>query len=598
MLIIIKGMTLASKLVNNTNAITQGNANLTSAVTQGISANTSALVTGNKQIADSITTNVAGFSTAIEALGANMIQSIDTLRKALISDDEVLNTVVPNSYGTVKANEPEGFVGSRIKYPPDYNLRIANDKKIPLVLLLHGGGGNILGTMSQFDEVADRMGGIVLELQALRSKHGNSTWIPNESDNSYESPLAKIQAIRNAVIDVMNSHPIDLARVYAIGYSEGAFLMYELAIFCSDIFASVVPINGYNVVHYNPGAYDLTTQKQNGIHPVNVLALIGSIDDTVFAEFKNQDGERRGSIVGAEQFAKEFHENPTSVESVILPYKIAIGFTPPYTLEKENIEFVWDKIEHKRKLFEIPAVDISGNPVRRLNEDGSVTQLNQVVDIVVGTGAGHGIYPRTNINKMGQAGTKQFSYAFEESITLTSLKCYQNIAAWLNEHPKLTPPESVPSKQLLPLNTVLTQLLPGDELYPNYLSEEHDRELGYPVGRYAFNFPQTETGFSQDYNFIYDITDTSAIPDASSTLFEHLSNSKIIKSVNDKLYIYSYFWGYHMLIRVIFNMDSRLPESVTWGWAPGPFQADLDDALVPQPMAWVQSFVGSYLTIA
>lgn len=101
-------MTLASKIVGNTNAVVQGNANLTSAVTTQVTnltsgvgalttsldtnmtANTTALVAGNQAIADSISTNVAGFSTAIEALGANMIESIDTLRKALISDEEVL----------------------------------------------------------------------------------------------------------------------------------------------------------------------------------------------------------------------------------------------------------------------------------------------------------------------------------------------------------------------------------------------------------------------------------------------------------------------------------------------------------------------------
>lgn len=128
--------------------------------------------------------------------------------------------------------------------PPEYK----KEKHLPLVIVLHGGGGNA-GNMIRrtgFSEKADRENFVVV--------------YPNGSGRSEESLLTFnaigccAYAMRNKVddvafvsklIDVLTAeYGIDKKRVYVTGFSNGAMIASYLAASISNKIAAVAPVSG------------------------------------------------------------------------------------------------------------------------------------------------------------------------------------------------------------------------------------------------------------------------------------------------------------------------------------------------------------------
>jgi polyhydroxybutyrate depolymerase len=132
------------------------------------------------------------------------------------------------------------------------------DAPLPLLLAFHGGGGNGPG----FQEYAG--------LDAVADREGFAVAYPDGSGRSFERRLLTWNAggccghaqtvgsddvgFALAVIeDVARRVPLDRARVYATGHSNGAMLAYRLAAEASERIAAVAGVAGaMNLVNFDP----------------------------------------------------------------------------------------------------------------------------------------------------------------------------------------------------------------------------------------------------------------------------------------------------------------------------------------------------------
>ncbi|MBV9695267.1 MAG: dienelactone hydrolase family protein [Alphaproteobacteria bacterium] len=96
----------------------------------------------------------------------------------------------------------------------------------PLIVLLHGVGGNGRFMAERWRDVAARQGIVLLAPQALHSERG---WDPR-----IEGP----DFIHALILDVAARHPIDFRRLYVFGHSGGAVYALTLAMVESEYFAA------------------------------------------------------------------------------------------------------------------------------------------------------------------------------------------------------------------------------------------------------------------------------------------------------------------------------------------------------------------------
>jgi poly(3-hydroxybutyrate) depolymerase len=96
----------------------------------------------------------------------------------------------------------------------------------PLVVLLHGSGGNGLFMAQQWKDLAEREGIVLLAPDSL---HTDAGW-----DLRYDGP-GYIHAL---IATVAASHPVDFKRLYVFGQSGGAVYTLTLAMLESEYFAA------------------------------------------------------------------------------------------------------------------------------------------------------------------------------------------------------------------------------------------------------------------------------------------------------------------------------------------------------------------------
>ena len=120
------------------------------------------------------------------------------------------------------------------------------DKPTPLVLALHGGGGNAEKTQkvtnNGFDKLSDKEGFIVVYPNGIEKN-----WNDGRGVRRYRAQRDKIDdvAFIAALIDQLaEEYNIDRTRVYATGISNGAMMCLRLACELSDKIAAVAPVVG------------------------------------------------------------------------------------------------------------------------------------------------------------------------------------------------------------------------------------------------------------------------------------------------------------------------------------------------------------------
>jgi polyhydroxybutyrate depolymerase len=175
----------------------------------------------------------------------------------------------------------------------------------PLLIELHGGGGNASGMerLTGFFGIADKDGFVVAAPNAL-----NKSWSDGRVATDTQSGGDDI-AFMNALIDQVSSQvDIDASRVYATGMSNGAIMSGRLACQLSNRIAAIAQVAG-------TASVDIAATCAPG-RPVPVLEIHGTQDPlvpygggTVAAMLGG-----RGEVVGVDGWASFWAENDGASE--------------------------------------------------------------------------------------------------------------------------------------------------------------------------------------------------------------------------------------------------------------------------------------------
>jgi len=188
-------------------------------------------------------------------------------------------TVTPGQEADPTATEVEGTVSLaggdrsyRLHIPAGYDPAVP----VPLVVALHGGGGNGANLQATvgLDAIADREGFLVVYPDGNgRLEDALLTWnVGNCCGYALDLQVDDVAFIRGLVGHLATSYAIDSDRVYATGMSNGGMMSYRLACQASDLFAAVAPVAGALNVECEPS------------EPVSVLAIHGTADQYVLFE--------------------------------------------------------------------------------------------------------------------------------------------------------------------------------------------------------------------------------------------------------------------------------------------------------------------------
>lgn len=181
-------------------------------------------------------------------------------------------------------NSTDGVESKTIEYAGltrTYDLFVPNTggKPMPLVVMLHGGGGNSKEAAYSTQWLAKAMKegfGVVFPngvrpdpTQPASFGDNSQTWNDGSIRSLYavEKNIDDAGFIRALVADLIRAYPVDRNRVYATGFSNGAAMAFRLAAECSDIFAAVAPVSG--------SWWGETSSVKN---PISLLYITGDSD--------------------------------------------------------------------------------------------------------------------------------------------------------------------------------------------------------------------------------------------------------------------------------------------------------------------------------
>lgn len=171
--------------------------------------------------------------------------------------------------------------------------------RMGLLVVLHGYTGSASGMVNYFGlrTMAAERGILVAAPQGTADSDGNTFW--NASDaccNFQRSDVDDSAFLSEVIATLIEQYPVDPARVYVIGHSNGGFMSFTMACEHADQIAAVASL---------AGAMDVDTECDPG-QPVSALQVHGNADAVV--------GFTGGLIMGrrftsAPETVRFWHEN-------------------------------------------------------------------------------------------------------------------------------------------------------------------------------------------------------------------------------------------------------------------------------------------------
>jgi polyhydroxybutyrate depolymerase len=159
----------------------------------------------------------------------------------------------------------------KLQVPPD----VQPGQTYPLVLLLHGYGAN--GYVQQAylgvrDWPTDH-GAFMLAPDGTPDSSGKAFWNADPACCDFDHTGVDDVAYLGGLLDtVIAERPIDPARVFVVGHSNGAFMAYRLACDRADVVTAIAGL---------AGAAASTASTCNPSRPVAILHMHGTADTTV-----------------------------------------------------------------------------------------------------------------------------------------------------------------------------------------------------------------------------------------------------------------------------------------------------------------------------
>ncbi len=155
----------------------------------------------------------------------------------------------------------------RVYLPPGHS------EPLPVVLVLHGGGGSGGGmewlTRRGFNRIADREGAIVVYPDGI--DHG---WNDGRSANrsAADAAVDDVGFLRAIPAQLASLHPVDRARLYVTGISNGGMMSYRLACDPAGVFAAAAAV-----------AANMAVELEGRCHPARAIPLLimNGVDDPI-----------------------------------------------------------------------------------------------------------------------------------------------------------------------------------------------------------------------------------------------------------------------------------------------------------------------------
>ena len=145
-------------------------------------------------------------------------------------------------------------------------------KKLPIVLNFHGFGATAADQLhlSDWRSLSDRHGFILVYPQGLELEKGGSHWNPNPVSEGGKSNSDDLGFVKKIIKQTSKRFAVDVARIYAVGYSNGAGMAFGLAQHASELIAAIAPVSGL--------MSDKNLSKVSGISPVGLISFNGTAD--------------------------------------------------------------------------------------------------------------------------------------------------------------------------------------------------------------------------------------------------------------------------------------------------------------------------------
>lgn len=172
------------------------------------------------------------------------------------------------------APPPKTFGGDR-PVTLEVPAKLVPGMRYPLVLVLHGYGatGKLQEAYFGLNHLAADNQAFVLAPDGLTDSTGHQFWNADPACCDFDGTHPDDVGYLGGLIDAVSAAwPIDPAKVYVIGHSNGGYMAYRLACDRADVVSSIVVLAG-------AAASDPSTC--NPTRPVDVLHLHGTADTEV-----------------------------------------------------------------------------------------------------------------------------------------------------------------------------------------------------------------------------------------------------------------------------------------------------------------------------
>lgn len=177
---------------------------------------------------------------------------------------------------------------------------IVPGKEYPLILVLHGGGGQAARMMrfSGFNDLADRENFFVAYPEGVGKNWRDGRIAPKVTQG--EDDVDDVAFIRAVINDIESHHRIQTGRIFATGMSNGAMMSLYLAFKLSDKIRAIAPVCG-NIP-------DNLLADYKPEHAVSVLLINGTSDKLVPYDGGPVLGKHagRGSVVSTSKTIEKF----------------------------------------------------------------------------------------------------------------------------------------------------------------------------------------------------------------------------------------------------------------------------------------------------
>jgi polyhydroxybutyrate depolymerase len=199
----------------------------------------------------------------ILALAALATFSVPAAAGARAPGDYKENITVGSLQRSYILHVPRGYDGS---------------KALPLVFVLHGGGGSAQSMVGStgFDTKADSEGFFVAYLQGTVGDR--SGWNSGIVDAGVAG-ADDVGFVRDLTKKLEKELKVDRKRVYAAGFSNGGFMTHRLAADLPELLASVAVVEGAIAVSSDGGKTFGTLGRSHG--PIPIMMVHGKSDDAI-----------------------------------------------------------------------------------------------------------------------------------------------------------------------------------------------------------------------------------------------------------------------------------------------------------------------------